>query len=34
MGGILVGYLLLTAPEEWERVRVMVRDVWARRRGR
>jgi hypothetical protein len=33
MGGVLVGYLLLTKPEEWERVRETVRDVWQRRRG-
>ncbi len=34
MGGILAGYLLLTAPEEWQRVRETVRAVWTRRRGR
>jgi hypothetical protein len=34
MGGILVGYLLLTRPEEWERVRETVREVWHRRRER
>jgi hypothetical protein len=33
MAGVLVGYLLLTKPEEWERVRETVRDVWQRRRG-
>ncbi|MGH7515773.1 MAG: hypothetical protein ACREOQ_22975 [Gemmatimonadales bacterium] len=33
MGGILAGYLLLTRPEEWERVRETVRAVWTRRRG-
>jgi hypothetical protein len=33
MAGILMGYLLLTRPEEWERVRETVRAVWARRRG-
>jgi hypothetical protein len=33
MAGILAGYLLLTQPEEWARVRDSVRDVWARRRG-
>jgi hypothetical protein len=33
MGGILAGYLLLTRPEEWERVRETVREVWSRRRG-
>jgi hypothetical protein len=32
MGGILAGYLLLTQPEEWERVRQTVRQVWERRR--
>jgi hypothetical protein len=34
MGGILAGYLLLTRPEEWERVRETVRQVWERRRGK
>jgi hypothetical protein len=34
MGGILAGYLLLTRPEEWERVRETVREVWDRRRDR
>jgi len=34
MGGILTGYLLLMAPEEWQRVRESVREVWGRRRGR
>jgi hypothetical protein len=33
MAGVLVGYLLLTQPEEWARVRQTVREVWARRRG-
>jgi len=33
MAGILMGYLLLTRPEEWERVRQTVRGVWTRRRG-
>ena len=33
MAGILMGYLLLTRPEEWERVRETVREVWSRRRG-
>ncbi|MGN6392806.1 MAG: hypothetical protein ACTHM9_11230 [Gemmatimonadales bacterium] len=32
MAGILAGYLLLTGPEEWERVRQTVRAVWTRRR--
>ncbi len=34
MIGILTGYLLLTRPEEWARVRETVREVWARRRAR
>ena len=34
MAGILAGYLLLTRPEEWERVRETVREVWGRRWGR
>lgn len=33
MAGILVGYLLLTQPEEWARVRETVLEVWERRRG-
>ncbi|HKT58427.1 MAG TPA: hypothetical protein VJQ46_00150 [Gemmatimonadales bacterium] len=33
MAGILLGYLLLTRPEEWERVRETVRAVWSRREG-
>jgi hypothetical protein len=33
MAGILVGYLLLTRPEEWARVRETVRAAWTRRRG-
>jgi len=33
MAGILIGYLLLTRPEEWERVRETVRAVWTRKRG-
>ena len=33
MGGILAGYLLLTRPEEWERVRETVRRGVERRRG-
>ena len=32
MGGMLAGYLLLTQPEEWARVRETVREVWERRR--
>jgi hypothetical protein len=32
MGGMLAGYLLLTRPEEWARVRETVRGVWERRR--
>ena len=31
MGGMLVGYLLLTQPEEWARVRETVREVLERR---
>jgi hypothetical protein len=34
MGGILAGYLLLTRPEEWERVRETVRQVWERGLGK
>ena len=30
MGGILAGYLLLTRPEEWARVRETVREVLQR----
>jgi hypothetical protein len=30
MVGMLAGYLLLTEPEEWERVRETVREVWLR----
>jgi hypothetical protein len=33
MGGMLAGYLLLTQPEEWARVRDTVREVWDRRRA-
>ena len=33
MGGILTGYALLTAPEEWQRAWETVRRVWDRRRG-
>ncbi|MDQ3137561.1 MAG: hypothetical protein M3Q93_08235 [Gemmatimonadota bacterium] len=33
MGGMLAGYLLLTQPAEWARVRETVREVWERRRG-
>jgi hypothetical protein len=33
MGGMLAGYLLLTQPEEWARVRETVREVWERRRS-
>lgn len=32
MAGILVGYLLLTQPEEWSRARSTVREAWHRRR--
>jgi hypothetical protein len=34
MGGMFAGYLLLTQPEEWARVRETVREVWSRRRGK
>ena len=34
MGGMLAGFLLLTQPEEWARVRETVREVWERRPGR
>lgn len=30
MGGMLAGYLLLTQPEEWARVRETVREAWER----
>jgi hypothetical protein len=33
MAGILTGYALLTAPEDWQRVRETVQRVWNRRRG-
>ena len=33
MGGMMAGYLLLTQPEEWDRARQMVREVWSRRRS-
>ncbi len=33
MGGILTGYALLTAPEEWQRAWQTVRRAWTRRRG-
>jgi hypothetical protein len=33
MGGILAGYALLTAPEEWQRAWQVVRQVWTRRNG-
>jgi hypothetical protein len=32
MAGMLGGYLLLTSPEEWTKVRETVRAVWFRRR--
>jgi hypothetical protein len=32
MAGMLGGYLLLTSPEEWTKVRETVRAVWLRRR--
>jgi hypothetical protein len=31
MAGIFAGYLLLTQPEEWARVRETVQEVWSRR---
>lgn len=31
MGAVLVGYLLLTTPAEWARVRDGVRQAWADR---
>ena len=34
MAGMLGGYLLLTQPEEWTRVRETVREAWTRRWGR
>ena len=34
MGGMLAGYLLLTQPEEWARVRETVQKVWERRPGK
>jgi hypothetical protein len=34
MAGVLAGYLLLTGPEEWARVRATVREAWSRRRPR
>ncbi len=34
MGGMLVGYLLLTEPEEWARARQSMRDALTRRRSR
>jgi hypothetical protein len=33
MAGILAGYALLTAPEEWQRAWETVRRAWDRRRG-
>jgi|RhiMethySRZTD1v2_1073278.scaffolds.fasta_scaffold3742408_2 hypothetical protein len=32
MAGILGGYVLLTAPEEWQRAWQTVRQAWTRRR--
>jgi hypothetical protein len=32
MFGVLAGYLLLTQPEEWARVRATVHDVLSRRK--
>lgn len=33
LAGILGGYALLTAPEEWQKAWQTVRDVWSRRLG-
>ena len=33
MAGILAGYALLTAPEEWQRAWQVVRQTWTRRNG-
>jgi len=33
LAGILGGYALVTAPEEWQRAWQTVRQVWTRRRG-
>jgi len=33
LAGVLAGYLLLTQPEEWTRVRETVREAGARRKG-
>jgi hypothetical protein len=32
MAGIVTGYALLTAPEEWQRAWQVVRQAWTRRR--
>jgi hypothetical protein len=32
MAGILAGYALLTAPEEWQRAWQTVRQAWTRRK--
>jgi hypothetical protein len=32
LAGILSGYAILTAPEEWQRAWQTVREVWTRRR--
>jgi len=32
MSGILAGYALTTAPEEWQRAWQTVREAWTRRR--
>jgi hypothetical protein len=33
MAGILSGYALLTAPEEWHQAWQTVREIWTRQRG-
>jgi len=33
LASVVAGYLLLTQPEEWTRVRETVREAWARRKG-
>ena len=32
MAGLLTGYLMLTSPEEWQRARRALAEVWNRRR--
>jgi hypothetical protein len=33
MGGVLVGYVLLVRPDEWQSAWESFRDSWTRRRG-